>query len=120
MRIMRVGSLVPFPLQRGDGGRQRFCCGVVWTRQRSWRRLLRGGASSPAAPRTLTAYKLPTEPLGVIMGGVTLIHAVHALTNYEDALAFIERENLEALFATAKALGLTIPPALLARAHEMI
>jgi ABC-type uncharacterized transport system substrate-binding protein len=30
--------------------------------------------------------------------GVTLIPALHTLTNYEDALAFIEKENAEALF----------------------
>jgi putative ABC transport system substrate-binding protein len=30
--------------------------------------------------------------------GVTVVHAVHTLTNYEDALAFIDKENLEALF----------------------
>lgn len=30
--------------------------------------------------------------------GVTIVHAVHTLINYQDALSFIEKENLEALF----------------------
>ena len=30
--------------------------------------------------------------------GVTIVHAVYTLTNYEDVLSFIEKENLEALF----------------------
>lgn len=37
-------------------------------------------------------------PRGGSKTWVTIVHAVHTLTNYEDALAFIDKANLEALF----------------------